>query len=184
MKVCFLNATSIKKHIWQFRQAVVSDLSFHVFEIAETRLGSEVDDCHIDTRWLPADIRLLASKRDATVRKYDRNDSRLLLQQFIDLEKEIEERSENARRAHMNNCISDGLGSGKNFWKEMHDLGLIPKASDALRGFMSEELNTDFSNIAISSTENLAESLNGISATSKEGFCLSQVTENDVILAV
>ena len=84
----------------------------------------------------------------------------------------------------MQNSISDAYDGGKNFWKEMRNLGLIPKASDALHGFMPEELNKQFSNFAISSTENPAESFNAISVASVEGFCLSQVTEDDAILAV
>ena len=51
----------------------------------------------------------------------------------------------------MHNCISDALNSGKNFWKEMRNIKFIPKASDALLGFMPEELNTHFSDIDISS---------------------------------
>ena len=66
----------------------------------------------------------------------------------------------------------------------MRNLGLIPKASDALHGFMPEKLNTHFSNISISFAEYPAESLNTILAASVEGFCFSQVSENDVILAV
>ena len=48
MKVGFLTAKSLKKYIWQFRQALVSDPSFHIFGLAETKLGPEVDDCHVD----------------------------------------------------------------------------------------------------------------------------------------
>ena len=36
-----------KKHIWSFRQTLVNDSSFHIFGIAKTRLGPEVDDCHV-----------------------------------------------------------------------------------------------------------------------------------------
>ena len=52
----------------------------------------------------------------------------------------------------MHSCISDALDGGKYFWKEMRNLGLILKASDALYGYMPEELNEHFLNIAISST--------------------------------
>ena len=72
----------------------------------------------------------------------------------MDLANEIEERSENYRCSHMHNCIYDALVGGKNFGKEMRNLGLIPKVSDALHGFMPDELNEHFSSIAISSTEN------------------------------
>ena len=82
----------------------------------------------------------------------------------------------------MHNCISDALDGGKNFWIEMRNLGLIPKANDALHGFIPEELNKYFSIIAISLTENSTEALNNIAAAALEGFCLSEVSENDVIL--
>ena len=84
----------------------------------------------------------------------------------------------------MHNCISDALDNGKNFWKELRNLGLIPKASGALHGFMPDELNEHYSNIVISSTENPVESLNSILTAPLEGFCLSEVSENDAILAV
>ena len=76
------------------------------------------------------------------------------------------------------------LDSGKNFWKEMWNLGLIAKASDALHGFVPNELNKHFSNITISSTVIPAESSNSISTASSEGFHLSQVSKDDPILAV
>ena len=76
------------------------------------------------------------------------------------------------------------LGNGKNFWKELRSLGLISKASDTLHGFMPEELNQLFSNIAISSTENPVQSLNTILSAPIEGFRLSEASELDVVLAV
>ena len=46
LKVGFLNAISLKKHMWQFRNFLMNNKrmnnSFHVFDIAETRLGHEV----------------------------------------------------------------------------------------------------------------------------------------------
>ena len=43
----FLNATSLKKHIQCIRQDLQndpSDPSYHIFGVAETRLGPEIDD--------------------------------------------------------------------------------------------------------------------------------------------
>ena len=68
--------------------------------------------------WISTAMRLLPSKRDATGRIYDRCGSPELLQEFIDLAKEVEERSENARCAYKHNCISDALHGGKKFWKK------------------------------------------------------------------
>ena len=44
LKVGFLNTSSLKKHIWQVRKYLTHDNSYHVFCIAETRLGHEVSD--------------------------------------------------------------------------------------------------------------------------------------------
>ena len=66
----------------------------------------------------------------------------------------------------------------------MRNLGLIPKTSDALLGFMPHQPNAHFSSISISPSEDPAESLNLLSSSSPDGFSFQQVTENDVILAV
>ena len=58
--------------------------------------------------------------------------------EFLGLAKAGEEQSEAARCAYMHNRIGDTLDSGKNFWKERRNLGLIPKTSDALHGFKPE----------------------------------------------
>ena len=60
-------------------------------------------------------------------------------------------------------------------------MGLIPKVSDAFHGFMPEE-RTHFSNFAIPLTENPVKSLNNILTALLEGFRLSEVSENYVIL--
>ena len=134
--------------------------------------------------WIYLNIRLLASKGDAKRRRHDRCGSPQLLRKFIDLTKKVEEWSENARCAHMHNCISDALDGGKIFWKAMRNLRLILNASDALHGFMPEELNKHFSNITISSTENPTGVLNNIAAAPLEIFCLSEVSKNNVMLAL
>ena len=84
----------------------------------------------------------------------------------------------------MHNRIGDTLDRGKIFWKEMRNLKLIPKTSDALHGFMPEELNKYFSSIPISSSEDLADFFTSISAASLESFPFTEVSEYEVILAV
>ena len=44
LKCGFLNATSLKKHIWKFRQALPKDFSYDIFRAAKSRLDPEVDD--------------------------------------------------------------------------------------------------------------------------------------------
>ena len=46
-----------------------------------------------------------------------------------DLAEAVEEQSEAARGDHMHNHIGDILDCEKNFWKEMQNSGLIPKAT-------------------------------------------------------
>ena len=61
---------------------------------------------------------------------------------------------------------------------------MIPKASDALHGFIPDKLNDYFTSIAISPDEDPAESLNISEAASSDGFSFSPVSEAEVILAV
>ena len=49
-KVGFLNATSLKKHMWQFQQSLLNGSSYDLFGVAESRLGPEVDDCLINVQ--------------------------------------------------------------------------------------------------------------------------------------
>ena len=84
----------------------------------------------------------------------------------------------------MHNRICNTLDEGKNFWKEMKSLRLIPKVSDALHGFSPDELNLHFSNISNSPLENPTMSLNIVNNSSPEGFAFHAVTINEVILAV
>ena len=66
----------------------------------------------------------------------------------------------------------------------MKTLGLIPKASDALHGFLPEELNSFFSNISISPDEDPIDAINVINEAPPDGFTFKRVSKNDVILAV
>ena len=47
LKASSLNAASLKKHIWEFWQALINNSSYHLFGIAEPRLGLEVTDSHV-----------------------------------------------------------------------------------------------------------------------------------------
>ena len=49
-KAGFLNSSSLKLHIQQFKDTILNDPSYHVIGVAETRLGPTVDDniLHID----------------------------------------------------------------------------------------------------------------------------------------
>ena len=80
-----------------------------------------------------------------------------LLDKFYVLINLCEEKNEASRSAYMHNRIDETLDNGKNFWREVRNLGLIPKASEALHGFMPDELNDYFLSIAISPHEDSAE---------------------------
>ena len=66
----------------------------------------------------------------------------------------------------------------------MRNLGLIPKASDALHGFLPDELNSFFSNISISTSEDPVVSSNIIVNAPPKGFVFKSVSVNEEILAV
>ena len=134
--------------------------------------------------WINTELQLLISKRNATSKRYQRTGSRQLFNEYLELATEIENKTEIARNAYMHNRITSNLDTGKYFWLEMKNLGLIPKVSGALHGFLPEELNSYFSNISFSSSENSADSINIILSASPDGFAFKEVTVNDVILAV
>ena len=89
-----------------------------------------------------------------------------------------------ARCSYMHNRIRSNLEAYKDFWKEMRNLGLIPKTNYALHGFSLDEINSVFSKIFISSTEDPLMPLNIINNSSPEGFIFREVAVNEVILAV
>ena len=133
--------------------------------------------------WVDTDLKLLISKRDATCRRYERTDSRQLLDEYLTLADLTERKSEIARYAYMHNRINNSLDNNKNFWSEMRNLGLIPKPSDALHGFLPDELNNYFSGISFSHSEDTSTSHNLILSAPPEGFMFKEITVNDVILA-
>ena len=100
--------------------------------------------------WIDTELKLLISKRDATSRCYERTSSRQLLIEYLTLANMTEKKSEIARCAYMHNRIYNRLDTNKNFCSEIRNLGLIPKPSDALHGFLPEELNSYFSQISFS----------------------------------
>lgn len=134
--------------------------------------------------WLNTELELLLAKRDATLRRYSRTGHRYLLEEFFNISNVAEERLEMARCAFMHNKINEVLESNKNFWKELRNLGLLPGTSDALHGFMPDELNDHFAGISISPNEDLEALHQQVNLSPSEGFSFQPVTENDVTLAV
>ena len=89
-----------------------------------------------------------------------------------------------ARCAFMHNKINDVLDSNKNFWKELRKLGLLPGNSDALHGFMTDEINDHFAGISTSLHEDLQGMRQQLQNAPLEGFSFQPVSENDVVLTV
>ena len=90
------------------------------------------------------------------------------------------------REIFIQNKIFDALHSGKDIWRELRSLGLIPQsqAREEVHGFSPEELNSHFASVSVSSSE-CEDDLHAIlSAASDEGFTFSKVTYPDVVLAV
>ena len=116
--------------------------------------------------WISPDLQLLLDERDATHRKYQREGRQSILQKFLRLSELSESRVAAARCAYMKN------------------LGLLPSSTSALHGFTSEELDSHFSNISISPSEDPNDLLSMISTAPEAGFAFSPVTTNDVILVV
>ena len=71
-----------------------------------------------------------------------------------------------------------------NFWKELMNLGLLPGNSDALRGFMTDELNDHFAGIFISPYKDLEALQHQLQNAPIEEFYFQPVTKYDVILAL
>ena len=68
---------------------------------------------------MDVEIRLLASKRDALFRKFNKHGSRTIYIEFLRQLQLVEERTERAICTFMCNKLSDALEDNKNFWKDM-----------------------------------------------------------------
>ena len=66
----------------------------------------------------------------------------------------------------------------------MRHLGLLPTPKSELHGFAPDTLNTHFAGVSFSDTENLEDIRDLINSESDDGFSFSNITLNDVILAV
>ena len=134
--------------------------------------------------WITTDIWLLKSKRDATRRRYRRTCSWQLLDEFPELAIMTEDWTKAAHYASNHDHTDEAIGSNKNFWQEMRQLGLIPKTIYAIHGFLPDRLNDHFAEISVSLLENPTEFLNKILTAPPEGFQFKSVSVNDVILVV
>ena len=66
----------------------------------------------------------------------------------------------------------------------MINLGLLPTPRSDLYGFSPDDLNKYFAGVSTSPFENNDESYELINSASNDGFYFTEVTLNDIILAV
>ena len=97
---------------------------------------------------------------------------------------EIKKRTEDASSTFLKNQISEALNEGKNIWKELRHLGLIPKPKEALHGFSPNKLNSHFGGVSVFPLEETLDVDNILRNASQDGFKFKPVKINDVILAI
>ena len=134
--------------------------------------------------WINGELKLLIKKRKAIEKRYLRTKNPNLLKNLIELSGEVEKSSEFERNSFYQKHINDALENNKDIWRELRHLGLLPKPKSDLHGFSPDEINKFFSNVSYSSSENLNDSEDLINNAPSEGFQFTQVSLNDVILAV
>ena len=135
--------------------------------------------------WFGIELRQLVDKRNATHRRHKRTGRAKLLNEFLRLCNEVDVRITQERNSYMHKHLSDALDENRNIWKEMRNIGLLPKRKeDDLHGFKAEELNNHFARISVSPLENIEEAMHIISTADEEGFSFKPINFTDVVLAV
>ena len=134
--------------------------------------------------WVGTDLEFLLNKRKATEKRYHRTKDKRLLPEIIQLSEQIELLNESSRNTFLHDRLDDTITNGKNIWRELKHLGLLPRPKSELHGFSPTDLNNQFSSVSFSNTENSQEIENVISSALDEGFKFHDVTLDDIILAV
>ena len=129
--------------------------------------------------WVGPDRQFMIRKRDAGHACYRRNRDPQLLSELLKMRKKIEDRTEDGRSAFLKNQVSDALDEGKNMWKELRHLGLIPKSKEVLHG--TNELDSQFAGVSVSPLENTMNANSILEDSGHEGFKFKPIT---VILAI
>ena len=134
--------------------------------------------------WITPELQLLIKKRKATEKRYLRTNNPSLVSELIILSDEVEALSEAARNTYFSEHITDALNNNKDIWRELRHLGLLPTPKSDLHGFSPNDINSFFAGVSHSPTENLSDIDDIINNVSDDGFTFSEVSLNDVILAV
>ena len=80
--------------------------------------------------WIRPELRQLINKRNATHRRYKRTGRAALLDEFLRLSNEVDLRITQERDSFLQKHLSDALDDNKEIWKEMRNLGLLPKRKE------------------------------------------------------
>lgn len=125
--------------------------------------------------WIDDNIKFLRRRRDATYRRYKRTNDSLLLDQYLHLRKQTDELTEKARTDYIHNKLYSITNSAA-LWKELRNLGLIPKPKDDLHGFSLRDLNVHFTSISVSDSESQEQRDHIIQDAPLEGFKFRDIT--------
>ena len=94
-------------------------------------------------------------------------------------------RIDQERNSFLHKHLSDALDANKDIWKEMRNLGLLPKRKEEdLHGLTPGELNAHFAGISVSPLENIENAMDTILSATEEGFSFKPVTLSDVVIAI
>ena len=134
--------------------------------------------------WVNVNINLLRRKYDAALRRYKRTRDLGFLDDFLRLRKEACEATASERARFITDKLTETMDCNGNFWMEMRNLGLLPKATGDFHGFSVDELNSHFAQVSCSPSENAKDALQLLDSSSTDGFTFSPVSFTDVVLAV
>ena len=88
------------------------------------------------------------------------------------------------RTNYINVSLKATIDNNGNLWSKLRSLGLLPKSTEGLHGFSSNELNNHFAAVSRSSTDTLDQVTEIINSAPAEDFSFHHVSLSDVILAV
>ena len=134
--------------------------------------------------WVNKELQFLINKRNATEKRYIRTKNKTLLTDLIRLNEQVEHLTDVAKNSFLHDRLDEAITNGQDFWRELKHLGLLPNPRSDLHGFSPDELNSHFSKVCFSDSEDRLEMTDIILSASDDGFKLREVTLSEVILAV
>ena len=101
-----------------------SNLKLAIYKLAPLK---NVSPRKNHTPWIGPELRQLMDKRNGTHRRYKRTGCAVLFREFLQLCNEVDERIERDCTSFLHKQLVNALDENKNIWKEMRNLGLLPK---------------------------------------------------------